>query len=46
MGVNALESFMSSGGVIESLGAVEISGAEGNFGGYPGVVMLFLVILF
>ena len=33
------------GGVIETLGALEMFGVEDRVGDYPGIVKMFLVIL-
>ena len=46
VGVNELEGVRPDGGVIESLGALEILGAEGRICDCPGIVMMFLVMLF
>ena len=44
--VDGLKGVSPSGGVIESLGTLEMFGAEGCIGGYPSVVMVFLVVFF
>ena len=46
VGVDELKGVSPSGGAIDDLGPLEIFGAEGCVGGYPGVVMMFLVMFF
>ena len=46
VGVDELKGTSLSGGVIESLGPLEMFGAEGCVGGYLGVIMMFLVMFF
>ena len=46
VGINKLESIRQDGGVVESLGALEMFGAEGSVGGYSGIIMMFFVMFF
>ena len=46
VGIGELEGVRPDGGVIESVGASEMFGAEGCVGDYPGIVMMFLVMIF
>ena len=46
VGINKLESIRLDGGVVESLGALEMFDAEGSVGGYVGIIMIFFVVFF
>ena len=46
MGIDKLESVRPDGGVVESLGALEMFGAEGGVDDHPGIMMMLLVMFF
>ena len=46
VGINELEGVRPDGGVVDSLGALEMFGAEGGVGDHPGIAMMFLVMFF
>ena len=46
LGFDKLKGLSPSGVVIESLGTLEMFGAEGCVGGHPGVVVVFLIVFF
>ena len=44
VGFDGMKGTSSSGVTIESLGTLEMFGAEGCVGGHPGIVVMFLVV--